>query len=121
MLGDNAAASLLWLVVCVVLITGLAYWFTRFAAGGGLLGTPARLGRQITLLAQLGLGKDQRLILVQAAGRYFLLGAAPAGISLLAEFTPEEAAAWQAQPEGAANNPSFREALETILKERKRR
>ena len=35
--GDAALGSFLWMLVCVVLIIGLAYWFTRYVAGRGAL------------------------------------------------------------------------------------
>lgn len=81
-------------------------------------------GREnLQVLAQLALGKDQRLLLVKVGERYFLLGAASAGITSLAEFTAEEAAAWERtadRPDGSQTS-SFREALQTVLKQRRQR
>ena len=125
MLEDNPAVSLLWMVVSVVVIIGLAYWFTRYVAGRGGMGAfaPLRAGEGLELLAQLPLGRDQRLVVAQAGERCFLLGVTASGISLLAEFTEEEAALWRDQS-GAVKKretPSFREALDTVLRQRGRR
>ena len=35
------------------------------------------------------------VLMVRAGKRYFLVGAAPSGVSLLAELPPEEGAAWE--------------------------
>ncbi|MEY8387117.1 flagellar biosynthetic protein FliO [Oscillospiraceae bacterium 38-13] len=111
--------SLLWLILCVVMIAGLAYWYTRFVAGRTGLGVPAA-GRQMEVLDQLPLGRDQSVILARAGERYLLLGATPAGISLLAELTPEEAATWK-QPRTAGEKMGFKEAFLTVMKQKSRR
>ena len=116
---DTTLASLLWLIICVVLIVGLAYWFTRYVAGRGMLGGLSG-GRRLEILDQLSLGRDQRILLARAGERYLLLGATPSGISLLAELTAEEAAAWQKPPE-EGERPSFPEAFFTIMKQKERR
>lgn len=125
MLEDNTVASFLWMIVSIAVIIGLAYWFTRYAAGRGGFGAfgPLRMGAELEILAQLALGRDQRLAMVRAGERYFLLGVTAAGISLLAEFTAEEAATWREQAETAekSETPSFREALNTVLRQRGRR
>lgn len=116
---------LLRTLLFVVLILCLAYLFTKYVVGSGKLGGLAagkRMGN-LQVLAQLALGKDQRLLLVKAGERYFLLGATPSGISNLAEFTQEEAASWTEttdQPDGSQTS-SFREALQTVLKQRRQR
>ena len=118
--GDTALASFLWMLVCVVLIIGLAYWFTRYVAGRGALSAFAA-GRRMEILDRLPLGRDQALVLVQAGERYLLLGTAPSGVSLVAELTAEEAQALCAPPPGQAQPPSFGEALRSALKQRKPR
>ena len=125
MLEDRAAASLLWMVVSVVFIIGLAYWFTRYVVGRGGLGGigPLKAGSGLESLSQMALGRDQKLAVVRVGERYFLLGITAAGISMLAEFTAEEAAAWRKQAEAAekTETPSFREALHTVLRQKGRR
>lgn len=121
----EALWPLLRTLLFVVLILCLAYLFTKYVVGSGKLGGLAagkRMGN-LQVLAQLALGKDQRLLLVKAGERYFLLGATPSGISNLAEFTQEEAASWietTDQPDGSQTS-SFREALQTVLKQRRQR
>ena len=117
MLEDATLASLLWMIVCVVLVIGLAYWATRYIAGRGV---PLGGGRRMEVLDQLLLGRDQRVALVRAGERYLLLGAAPSGVTLLAELTEEEAASWKQPPE-AGEKMSFQEAFLTMMKQKGRR
>ncbi len=116
---------LLQLLFIVALVLVLAYLFTRYVAGRGLLGGLAagRDGEDLKILAQLATGKDQRLLLVKAGGRFFLIGSAPSGISNIAEFTEEEAKVWteKADPPEGGQNPSFRESLQTVLRQRRQR
>ena len=117
--GDAALASFLWMLVCVVLIVGLAYWFTKYVVGRGTFGALAGKG-QMEVLDRLPLGRDQSVVLARIGERYLLLGAGTAGITLLAELTAEEAASWRPVqvPEG---NPGFKEALITMVKQKRRR
>ena len=114
--------SLLWVLVCVVLIVAMAYWFTKYVVGRGRLGAfgAARGTEQLKVLARLGLGKDQTVLLVQVGERYFLLGATPSAISNLAELTAEEARSWTEKPDQPAP-PSFGEALRTVIQQRRQR
>ncbi len=113
--------SLVWVLVCVVVIICLAYWFTKYVVGQGRLnGLGMSPGtEQFKVLARLNLGREQMLVLVRAGERCFLLGITPSAISTLAEFTREEAELWQAAQEPPAA-PSFREALRTVLQQKKR-
>ncbi len=126
MFGDNIWLLLLWVVVCVVLIVGLAYWFTRYVVGQrgiGALGA-ASLGRaQIKVLARTAVGKDQNLILVQVEQRYLLLGAAPGGISALAEFSQAEAEGWSKEQEESGNGSqtNFERMFRSVIKKRGQR
>lgn len=122
---DNELFSLLWVIVCVVLVIGLAYWFTRHVVGKGgfhFLGG-AQKADAIRVISRTAVGKDQQLLLVETGGRFFLLGATTAGISLVAEFTAEEAQKWDkpAPPQNGEQPPSFTEALQTVIKQRIKR
>lgn len=116
---------LLQLLLIVALVLVLAYLFTKYVAGRGLLGGLAagRDGEDLKVLAQLATGKDQRLLLVKAGGRFFLIGSAPSGITNIAEFTEEEAKVWteKSGPAEGGQNPSFRESLQTVLRQRRQR
>ncbi|MCI8423621.1 MAG: flagellar biosynthetic protein FliO [Lawsonibacter sp.] len=122
MTGSDSWLSLLWMLVCVVLIVGLAYWFTRYAAGRGGMGlfSAARGTEQLHVLARLALGREQQLVLVKAGERYFLLGITPSSISALAEFTKEEAESWPGA-QGQQTPPDFGEALRTMLQQKRQR
>lgn len=125
MLGENPIFSLVWMVLSVVVIIGLAYWFTKYVGRRGGLGAfgPLKAGGGLEVLAQLPLGRDQKVVVAQAGERYFLLGVTASEISLLAEFTAEEAACWREQTATAdkTQTPSFRQALDTVLRQKGRR
>ncbi len=118
----NHIFSLLWLLVCVLVIIVLAYWFTRYVAGrgGGMLGVSGGTDR-FKVLCRLSLGREQSAALVRAGERYFLLGVAASSVSLIAELSQEEAQALYAPPPGQTAPPSFGEALRTVLKQKKPR
>lgn len=118
MLGDTIA-YFIWLVVCVALVLALAFFFTRYGAGRGAFGA-IRSGKQMEVRGQLPLGRDQKLVLVQAGERWFLLGVTTASITTLAEFTAEEASAWQ-EPLETEAMPGFGEVLRNMMKQPKER
>ncbi len=114
--------TLMWMLVCVLVIVVLAYLFTKYVAGrsGSILGAGGGTD-QFKVLARLPLGRDQSLTLVQAGERYLLVGVAPSGISLVTELTREEAQALYVRPADQPAPPSFKEALRTVLKQKKPR
>lgn len=121
MLSWDVVTSLLWLIISIIMVIGLAYWFTKYVAGRGLSGLGQK-GAGMEVLTRLNLGRDQSLVLVRVGGRCFLLGITAGQITALAEYTEEEAALWLERPEvpdGQA--PSFREALHTVLQQKRRR
>lgn len=107
--------SLLGILLVLLLVLGGSYLFTRWA-GMGLAGRFGLSGAgRIRVLERVSLGRDQSLLVVQAANRYFLLGSSPSGFSLLAELTEEEGELWSAPPpsDGPASGkpPDFRALL----------
>lgn len=117
--GGSTWLSLLWVAVCVAVILVLAYWFTRYVARGfpGVQGS--RESEQFKVLSRLALGREEFLALVRAGERYFLLGITPTGISNLAEFSHEEAESWLNAQEAQPAPPSFREAVQLVLEQKK--
>ena len=106
--------SLLGILLVLLLVLGGCYLFTRWAGVGlgGRLGlTPS--GGRLRVLERLPVGRDQALLVVEAANRHFLLGSSPSGFSLLAELTEEEAALWTSPPPpgGGQQGPDFRQWL----------
>ena len=106
--------SLLGILLVLLLVLGGCYLFTRWAGVGlgGRLGlTPS--GGRLRVLERLPVGRDQALLVVEAANRHFLLGSSPSGLSLLAELTEEEAALWTSPPPpgGGQHGPDFRQWL----------
>ena len=118
----DSVLTLVWTLVCVIVIIVLAYLFTKYIAGRGIgpMGLSGSSDR-FKVLARLSLGREQSAALVKAGGKYLLLGVAPSGISLLMELTQEEAEALYAPPPDQPTPPSFSEALRTVLKQKKPR
>ena len=110
---------MLWALFVTCLILGAAYWFTRYVvgrmAGGGLV-----RGRRISVLEQVPVGKDQRILLVEIGGRLYLFGAAPGGITNLGELPPEALDAGEEPPQSGNPPDSFAQALRRVLEQRKR-
>ena len=118
----DSVLTLVWTLVCVIVIIVLAYLFTKYIAGRGIgpMGLSGSSDR-FKVLARLSLGREQSVALVKAGEKYLLLGVAPSGISLLMELTQEEAEALYAPPPDQPTPPSFSEALRTVLKQKKPR
>lgn len=96
MLEDNLWVSLLGLLVSVILVTGLAYCFTRYVAGNSRF-TGLFQGNKPEKLKQVGqivIGKNQRVSVVQLGERYLVLGVTEQNIRLLDKLTQEEAREW---------------------------
>lgn len=91
--------SLLGILAVLLLVLCGCWMFTRWAGTGlsGRLIVPAG-ERRLKVLERLPVGKDQALLVIQLANRYFLLGSSPSGFSLLAELTEEEGAMWACPP-----------------------
>ena len=119
--GLSSLFSLIWLLVCVLVVVVLAWLVTKYVAGrGGTLGISGGSER-FKVLARLPLGREQSAVLVKAGEKYLLLGVTPSGIALLKELTPEEAEAVYALPPDQPTPPSFGEALRPVLKQKKPR
>ena len=121
--------ALLWAlaVTCVVLV--LAYWFTRHVVGRLMVGRSLR--SRLTVLDQVSLGRDQRLVLARGGETVYLLGGTPVGsemgirdrISCLQVLSKEEAAPWLEQtqtPDLSKDRPNFWEAMRKVMEQKKR-
>ena len=113
---------LLWALFVTCLILALAYWFTRYVVGnmaGGRLGR----GKYLTVLEQIPVGKDQRLLLVKVGERLYLYGATPGGFTNLGE-VPGELLDDEENTPGSKPNTAiaenFAQALRRVLEQRKR-
>lgn len=119
----DTIGALLWalLVTCLVLV--LAYWFTRKVAGRLSTGRALRGQGRFTVLDQVSLGRDQRVVLVRVGDAVYLLGVTPGGISRLGILPKDEAEPWLEQdavkPRGDGS-VSFVEALRRTIEQRKR-
>ncbi len=118
--GD--ALTLLGMLVCVAAVLALAYLTTRLLARRCTPGF-GRTGRDdgFCVLRRLNVGRSEQLLLVRVQERCLLLGVTAAGITLLLELDPEQAAQWiHSDPaSGAAAPPSFAQALQKYWPKRK--
>ncbi len=115
--------SLLGVLAVVVLILYFAYaatkWIGTHSVPGGSGTLRAAGAGELRLLAQLGVGRNERLVLVKLSRRCFLLGVTEHSVTLLRELDDEEAAPWLAQGEGAPAAPGFMEVLSETLRRKK--
>lgn len=91
--------EVLWTICAILGVLVLAYLFTRYVAGRGQGGGPSRLGkRMLTILDQVAVGKDQRLLLVRAGETYYFLGVTQGSITCLESSLPRRPRpGWAAQ------------------------
>ena len=102
--------ELVWALAAICAVLLLSYWFTRYVVAGR------------AVLEEIQVGKDQKLLLVQAGEQICLLGAAPGGITCLRTLNREEMGQWEQEgaPEGACQRISFQEALKSVLQQRRK-
>ena len=115
--------QLIWALLVVAAVAVLAWLFTRFVAGrasGGSMALPRE--RPVKLLAQLSVGREQRVLLIQVGEQYYLLGAAQGGVTLLDKLSEEESAELrrQAPPADPGERMGFQKALKKVLEQRNR-
>ena len=124
MISENPLLSLFGMLGSVVLILVLAYCFTRYVVGNGGLGElgMGQRNEHLRVLAQTPVGKDQRLAVIQAGERYFVVGMTPQNITLLSELTAEEASLWtkNTSRESAAALSGFQQTFMNTWQKRKR-
>ncbi|MGI6255423.1 MAG: FliO/MopB family protein [Acutalibacter sp.] len=123
---DNEWLSLLWMLVCIVVVLGLAYWFTRNVLGRGMLNRygSGQVGRggKLRALQKLPISRDQQLLVVQMGERVLLLGVTSGGIQTLCELTPEEAKPWLEESDKPQEPlPSFQESLRRVMEQRRKK
>ena len=119
---DHPFWSLLGVLAVVVLILYLAYFATRWigtrSAPGGSGTLRVSGNEKLRILGQLGVGRNERLVLVRVGDRCCLLGVTEHQITLLRELDGDEAAEWLAHGE-QPSAPSFTEILSQNLRKKK--
>ncbi|MBQ9647602.1 MAG: flagellar biosynthetic protein FliO [Oscillospiraceae bacterium] len=114
--------SLLGVLAAVVLILYLAYaatkWIGTHSAPGGSGPLHVGTNANFRILGQLGVGRNERLVLARLDERCYLLGVTEHQITLLRELDGDEAAAWLAQGE-QPSAPGFAEILSKNLRKKK--
>ena len=112
-MGFSDLLSLLGIVLTLALVLLASYLAARWAGTGlgGRLGAGG--GPHVRVLERVSLGRDQTIVVVRAANRYFLLGSSPSGFSLLAELTAEEGELWASSGD-TPEAPDFRAMLRKL-------
>ncbi len=117
---NEEVLALLKALLVTALVLVLAYWFTRYVAGHMAGGLRVR-GRRITVLEQVAVGKEEKLLLARLGDRLYFLAVTPGGVTTLRELTEEEAAAWPDPESPAGEAPDgFAQALRRVLEQRKK-
>ena len=125
--------SLLGMLLVVLLILGLAYAATRWlgTAYGGKGGRGGKSGKvlpaslraggseRFRVVAQISLGRTERLVLARLGDRCYLLGVTEQGFTLLKELEGGEAQEWLREEESDAAPASFMDVLKDNLRKRK--
>ena len=122
MLQGNPFVSLLGMLVLIAAILFLAWWATKqIAQRPGLQGFGGRLPNgDMSVLAQIPLGREQRLVVVECAARYFLLGVTEHNISMLSELDEESVQQWR-QEQDESSAPVSMQSFSTLLQNKLRR
>jgi len=104
---------LLKTILALVIVIGLAWALLRWGLGRLLPGR-ARGGSEITVVDRQPLDGRRQVVLVQAYGRYLLLGVGDGSVTLLAEVNADAVA--EAQQKRAAQPPKrFADVLRAAL------
>lgn len=105
--------SLLGMLLIVIVVLVLAYGCTRFLGACGMAGTPGgiRKSEDLYVMRQIGIGRNQRLLLVRMGERCLLLGVSSEAVTLLLQLEGEEAKQWFEQTENAVQGSGFMDVL----------
>lgn len=121
MWDDIVSLLFVLLATCVMLV--LAYCFTRYVVGRMVPGGSWRSGH-ITILEQVAISREQKLLLVQMGEHVYFLGVAQGSITCLQEVPPEEVTKWQEQRMQAAPQmptmSAFQEVYRKMMQQRKK-
>ncbi len=114
--------SLLGILAVVILILWFAYYATKWigthGVPGGAAACPGGGGGKLRILGQLGVGRNERLVLVRLNERCYLLGVTEHQITLLRELDGDEAAQWLTESKDG-EPPGFLDVLGNTLRKKK--
>lgn len=115
----SGATSVVQMVLSLSAVVGVILalaWMTR-----RLQGMRANAGGELKVKATLAVGMKERVVLIEAAGRQFLIGVAPGQVSLIeslgiapdagAPVSSDGGAVATLPPDAPGARPSFREAF----------
>lgn len=117
--------SIVSMLLTVIAVLLMAYFFTRYIAGRSPGGMRTQGGKkQLRVIEQVSLGREQRVAVVQVGERYFVLGITSSNVNKLAELTEEERTLWQMESSAGggmgSSNPNFRDSLLKVLEKKKK-
>ncbi len=120
MLTGHPWGSFLGMIFSVILVTGLAYLFTRYVVGNrqGMFMGKQKRNQQMRVIQCMALGKSQRIAVIQVGTRYYLMGITEQNVSLLAELAEDEVECFL--EEVPVDMPDFKKSLMDILQNKNR-
>lgn len=108
----DATLQMAGVVGAFALVLGLAWAATRLLGGRLTAAVGSRLLRP---LAALSLGRDRNLLLVEVAGKVYLVGAAPGSVRLLARIDDPAVLATVRPGGGGSAGEPFQQLLQRVL------
>lgn len=122
MLSESPWVSFLGMAISVVIITCLAYLFTKYVVGmkQGMFQS-AQKKESMRVINQMYLGKNQRLVIVKVMQKYMVLGVTENNVTMIREMEEQEIRPWieEEDEKGLAGKTDFKKSLIEILKKEK--
>lgn len=111
------------LATCVILV--LAYCFTRYVVGRMVPGGGSWRSGHITVLEQVAISRDQKLLLVRVGERIYFLGVTQGSITCLQVVPEEETAKWEEERQQSSSPimptmSNFKEVYRKMMEQRKK-
>lgn len=113
--------ELVWALFAIIIVLGLAYVFTKYVAGRFGGNTSHFRKGHITVLEQIVVGKDQKLMLVRVGESIYFLAMSQGSITCIKEISKEEMELWDKNMEMQTTPKiTFQEALRKVIEQRKK-
>jgi flagellar protein FliO/FliZ len=106
------------LLIVLAIIAAIAWGIKRI---GGISGMRGNSNTGIQIISAGSVGPRERVVLVEVAGQWLLLGVAQGNVNLLATLPPQQRTQTETNPAAASLTPKFAEWLQRALAARKER
>ncbi len=120
--GSGAASGLLQMImsllIVLAIIAAIAWGIKRM---GGMSGMRGNSNTAVQIIGAGSVGPRERVVLVEVAGQWLVLGVAQGNVNLLATLPPQERPQINTPLNAAGLTPKFAEWLQRALAARKER